>query len=97
MSAIKDKVVVVTGSSRGFGYAIAESMLVAGAVVAITGRNQDAVDRALNGLQPKGRVNGFVMDIAKKNKSTSWLKMSSRNLATSTSGSTTQAIPTRRA
>ena len=60
---IKDKIVVVTGSSRGFGYAIAESMLEAGAVVAITGRSLSAVERALNGLRLKGRVNGFVMDV----------------------------------
>ena len=60
---IKDKIVVVTGSSRGFGYAIAESILEAGAVVAITGRSLSAVERALNGLRLKGRVNGFVMDV----------------------------------
>jgi glucose 1-dehydrogenase len=63
MSTIKDKIVVVTGSTRGYGYAIAESMLEAGAIVAITGRSEDAVKRALNGLQPKGRVSGFVMDV----------------------------------
>ena len=60
---IKDKVVVVTGSTRGFGYAIAESFLEAGANVAITGRSQQAVDGALASLQPKGRVSGFVMDV----------------------------------
>ena len=63
MSTIKDKVVVVTGSTRGYGYAIAESLLAAGAAVAITGRSQEAVDRALASLQPKGRVSGFVMDV----------------------------------
>jgi len=63
MPAITDKVVVITGSTRGFGFAIAESMLEAGATVAITGRSQKAIDSALTTLQPKGRVSGFVMDV----------------------------------
>ncbi len=60
---LKNKIVVVTGSSRGFGYAIAESMLEAGATVAVTGRSQQAVDNSLASLQSKGRVSGFVMDV----------------------------------
>lgn len=63
MPAIKDKVVVITGATRGFGFAIAESMLEAGAIVAITGRNQKAVEGVLTSLQPKGRVSGFVVDV----------------------------------
>ncbi len=63
MPAIKDKVVVVTGSTRGFGFAIARSMLEAGATVAITGRSQGAVESTLTKLQPKGRVSGFVVDV----------------------------------
>jgi len=60
---LKDKIVVVTGSSRGFGFAVAESLLEAGATVAVTGRSQKAVDGALTSLQPKGRVRGFVLDV----------------------------------
>lgn len=63
MNTLKDKIVLVTGSTRGFGYAIAESMLEAGATVAITGRSQDALERALNGLRPVGRVSGFILDV----------------------------------
>jgi glucose 1-dehydrogenase len=63
MPAIKDKVVVVTGSTRGFGFVIAESMLEAGATVAITGRSQSVVESTLTSLQPKGRVSGFVVDV----------------------------------
>ena len=60
---LKDKIVVVTGSTRWYGYAIAESMLEAGAIIAITGRSQEAIQRALAPLQPKGRVSGFLLDV----------------------------------
>lgn len=63
MPSIKDKIVVVTGSTRGYGYAIAESLLEAGATVAVTGRSQQAVDRALASLHHKGRISGFVLDV----------------------------------
>ena len=60
---LEDKVVVVTGSTRGYGFAIAESMLEAGASVAITGRSKEAIQQAVDRLQTKGRVNGFVLDV----------------------------------
>jgi NAD(P)-dependent dehydrogenase (short-subunit alcohol dehydrogenase family) len=60
---MKDKIVVVTGSTRGFGYAIAESMLEAGASVAITGRSREALEGALKTLRPGGQVQGFLLDV----------------------------------
>ncbi len=41
---MKDKIVLVTGGSKGYGAGIAEVMKQAGAVVWITGRDQDALD-----------------------------------------------------
>ena len=60
---LKDKIVVVTGSTRGYGYAIAESMLEAGAIVVISGRSREAVERTLDILKHKGRVSGFILDV----------------------------------
>ena len=60
---LEGKVVVVTGSTRGFGLAAAESMLEAGASVAITGRSQEALQKALDLVKAKGRVKGFLLDV----------------------------------
>jgi glucose 1-dehydrogenase len=60
---LKDKVVVITGSTRGFGLALAHAFIKAGARVAVTGRSQEAVDRTLNGVQAEGRIAGFVVDV----------------------------------
>ena len=60
---LEGKVVVVTGSTRGFGFAIAESMLEAGASVAITGRSKEAIQQAADRLGTKGRVKGFLLDV----------------------------------
>ena len=60
---LEGKVVVVTGSTRGFGLAAAESMLEAGASVAITGRSQEGIQKALDLLKAKGRVKGFLLDV----------------------------------
>ncbi|MEZ0395763.1 MAG: SDR family oxidoreductase [Anaerolineales bacterium] len=63
METIKDKVVVITGATRGFGYAIAEAMLKAGATVVISGRKPEALEKALNGLQAWGPVSGESCDV----------------------------------
>lgn len=50
------KVAVVTGGSRGIGQHIAEALHMAGATVAITGRDQAALDETLDDLGPQDRA-----------------------------------------
>jgi NAD(P)-dependent dehydrogenase (short-subunit alcohol dehydrogenase family) len=57
------KTVVITGSTRGFGYAIAEAMLKAGAAIVISGRSRDALNRAITSLQVHGVVKGEICDV----------------------------------
>jgi glucose 1-dehydrogenase len=51
---LKDQVVVVTGSSRGIGRAIAEACAAAGAHVVISSRGEEAVRRTVSELLAKG-------------------------------------------
>lgn len=55
MQDIKDKVVLITGGSKGIGFGVAESLVRSGAKVAITSRTlqaaKDAADR-LNKIKP---------------------------------------------
>ncbi|MEJ2732041.1 MAG: SDR family NAD(P)-dependent oxidoreductase [Anaerolineae bacterium] len=47
------KIVVITGSTRGIGYGLADSFLDLGCAVAISGRTQEAVERAVAELSSK--------------------------------------------
>ena len=47
---LKDKVVLVSGSSRGIGFAIARAFLQEGAMVVITGRNEESLGHARDTL-----------------------------------------------
>ncbi len=61
---MRDQIVVITGSTRGFGYAIAQAMLGAGATVVISGRSQVGLRRALKSLQREGsNVIGLRCDV----------------------------------
>lgn len=64
MNSLKGKVAVVTGSTRGFGFAIAQELLHAGAKVVVSGRSQVVTDEAVNSLKPLGVVAGFACDVS---------------------------------
>jgi NAD(P)-dependent dehydrogenase (short-subunit alcohol dehydrogenase family) len=59
------KIAVVTGSSRGIGYAIAEALLRAGASVTVSARNAEEVGAAAARLEAlgTGRVLGVPCDV----------------------------------
>lgn len=62
---IMDKVILVTGGTKGIGYGIAEALLEKGCRVAITGRSQTTVEEAVNRLAKKFNANiiGLVADV----------------------------------
>lgn len=61
-NTLEGKVAVVTGGTRGLGFAIAEEFSAEGAEVVITGRHQDTIDEALDRLDP--RCWGFRADVS---------------------------------
>lgn len=65
METVKDKVVLITGGSKGIGYGVAESLVNEYAKVAITSRSQEAADKAVRQLNAlgKGEAIGLVADV----------------------------------
>jgi len=62
---LQNKVAVITGGSRGLGYAIAEAYARAGAKVVIASRTQPAVDKAVKKLQENGaQAEGQACDVS---------------------------------
>lgn len=62
---LEGKVYIVTGGSRGFGLAMAQRLVEAGARVGITGRDKSALDDAVASLGEEVAL-GFVADVASR-------------------------------
>lgn len=63
---LKNKTAIITGGTRGIGYAVAELFLKNGAKVAILGSRKETVDSALEKLKaenPEWEVIGFYPDL----------------------------------
>ncbi len=60
---MQNQIVVITGSTRGLGYAMAEAMLKAGATVVVSGRSAELVERAAKRLSRHGAVTGKRCDV----------------------------------
>ena len=64
---LTDKVVLVTGSTAGIGFAIARSLASEGAHVYLNGRTQERVDRAVAAIRSQaaaGKVDGIASDFS---------------------------------
>lgn len=73
--SLDHKTAVVTGATRGIGLAIARSLLEAGANVAICGRSQSGIDRAVQELNAGAdRVLGFVADVRHREQVTTFIE-----------------------
>lgn len=67
---LKDKISMVSGSSRGIGKAIAYGLLKEGAIVYLTGRNEETLSSTYNEFKPKfaDRVFKFCGDLTRTEK-----------------------------
>lgn len=63
MVDLDSKVTIVTGGTKGIGYAIAGALLHRGASVFICGRDANDLKDAINRLSPKNKVGGTVCDV----------------------------------
>ncbi len=63
---LSDKTVLITGSTAGIGFAIAESFATEGSRVIVNGRTQPRVDAAIFAIKskhPEAKVSGFALDL----------------------------------
>jgi NAD(P)-dependent dehydrogenase (short-subunit alcohol dehydrogenase family) len=61
---LNTKLALVSGSTAGIGFAIAEALIREGATVIVNGRSQKAVDDAIAKLKGPGKAIGFAGDLS---------------------------------
>ncbi len=64
MQMLQGKIAVVTGGTRGIGFAIVKAFLEEGASVALFGSRQETVDKALVSLNAGDKVMGLAPDLS---------------------------------
>lgn len=74
----RDKVIVVTGGSRGLGLAVARYLLIRGAKVAIAATSESNLAKALQGIltdipEVKDRISTTALDISKGDQVEAWI------------------------
>lgn len=66
MNTLKGKVSVITGSTRGIGFASAKTFAAEGAAVVVSSRSQSAVDQAVSIIRSAGgNAHGIAADVGK--------------------------------
>lgn len=60
---IEGAAVIVTGGTKGIGFAIAERLVSSGAAVMICGRDREALTSAVDRLSPAGKAHGKLCDV----------------------------------
>lgn len=64
---LKGKTALITGSTRGLGFAYASGLAEAGASIILNGTSQENMDNALGELQAKGyNASGFIFNVARE-------------------------------
>lgn len=66
---LSGKIAIVTGSTKGIGFAAAHGLAEAGATVVINGRTQAAVDQAIKSIKadfPEASLKGAALDVGTK-------------------------------